>query len=978
MNNPIGSLWNKWDLHIHTNASDGKGSCQEILDEAVAKNIKCIAVTDHHTVDNVDVMKALAKDTGVTVISGIEFRTEYGSSSVHMIGLFPDEHNGSLLDADFLKENILNPLGISRSTIVRKGQEASSSTTLSKDAYFKKGMFLVQVNFKEAAKLIHKYGGIVTVHAGSKSNSIDEEMKHEGKSRKNVSIEDSLGPVKEELFRDGYIDICDLTKPKEAGFYQNTFGTPSITTSDAHEVSEVGTNACWIKADLTFEGLRQILAEPERISFEEPEILTRIKRNPDKFIRSLVVRRVSGATMPEKWFDNIAIQLNPGLVAVIGNKGSGKSALTDIIALCADTTNQNWAFLTLAKYRMPKPYNRSKQTEAYIQWEDDSSSAIKTLDMSTELTKPERVKYIPQNFLETLCTTEDDQKFESELKKIIFQYLTPAQRYGLADLDEIINYLTKENADACSEIQSRIREINREIIAMEAMLAPSYREKLANELAYKQNQLSNAQSAKPKEVAKPSVEDDPEAKKAQAEIDKYNESCKIMAKALQDLEEEKEEKIKSAQDLKVSKERIDRIVQQVATVKTELKPLYEKNGLDIDSVLTVTYVPDLISLKIKEFSDRLSEIDNQLAENKSGNLREQYLLESQKLTLAKQKLSAPELEYQKYIKEKEDWEKLIENITGTPEKEGTIKNLQSRINYIEHSLTGDLSQKIKRRRDLVEELMQKKHQVLDTYNTLFAPVVRFINDYHEELRDYPIEFNSTFTIRNFVDKFFDFVSQQASGSYYGKEQGQARVMSNIEGIDMSDIQSIVDFAGLINSDLLCDKRDDNNDSRSVENQLKKGHTQQELYDFIYCMDYVSPFFQLKMNGKPLSSLSPGERGALLLLLYLFIDMDDKPLIIDQPEENLDNESVYRYLVHFIKAAKRKRQIIMVTHNPNLAVVCDADQIIQMKIDKLHGNEVSFASGAIENPIMNKIIVDILEGTYPAFHNRDCKYFDKTI
>lgn len=321
---------------------------------------------------------------------------------------------------------------------------------------------------------------------------------------------------------------------------------------------------------------------------------------------------------------------------------------------------------------------------------------------------------------------------------------------------------------------------------------------------------------------------------------------------------------------------------------------------------------------------------------------------------------------------------MLEDITGTPEQEGSIKNLQSRINYIDHTLNVELARKIEIRRKFVEDLMQKKHQVLETYNTLFAPIVQFINDYREELRDYPIEFDSTFTIRNFGDKFFDFVSQQASGSYYGKEQGQARIMSNIDGVDMADIKSIVDFAAIINSDLLSDKRDGNNESRSVENQLKKGHTQQELYGFIYCMDYVSPFFQLKMNGKPLSSLSPGERGALLLLLYLFIDMDDKPLIIDQPEENLDNESVYRYLVHFIKAAKRKRQIIMVTHNPNLAVVCDADQIIQMRIDKLNGNEVSFASGAIENPMINKVIVDILEGTYPAFHNRDCKYFDKTF
>ena len=266
-----------------------------------------------------------------------------------MIGLFPDEFNGITLTSEFLKENVLNQLGITRSKIIQIGREALKQDGLPEASYFKDGMFRVQVDFKAAANLIHKYGGIVTVHAGSKSNSIDEEMKHEGKSKKNVSIEDSLGPVKEELFRDWYIDICDLTKPKEAVFYQDTFGKPSITTSDAHEVSEVGTNACWIKADLTFEGLKQILAEPERISFEEPEILTRIKKNPYKFIRSLVVRRTSGATMPEKWFDNIKIQLNPGLVAVIGNKGSGKSALTDI------PLKHSAIFNNCIKQKIPQP-----------------------------------------------------------------------------------------------------------------------------------------------------------------------------------------------------------------------------------------------------------------------------------------------------------------------------------------------------------------------------------------------------------------------------------------------------------------------------------------------------------------------------------------------------------------------------------------------------------------------------------------------
>jgi ABC-type lipoprotein export system ATPase subunit len=973
-----GSLWHKWDLHIHTNASDGKGSCQQILDTAKAKNISCIAVTDHHTVANVELMKSLAEPMNIKVISGVEFRTEYGKSSVHMIGLFPDEYDGTKLDAEFLKENILNPLGITRTMIIQKGKEVIKEAGKDDETYFKAGMFQVQVNFKDAANIIHQHHGLVTVHAGSKSNSIDEEMKHEGKARKNVSIEDSLGPVKEELFRKGYIDICDITKPSEATFYQSRFGKPSITTSDAHEIQEVGTNACWIKADLTFEGLRQILTEPERISFDTPNILDRIRKNPDKFIKWLEVKRTASAMMPEKWFDNIRIPLNPGLVAVIGNKGSGKSALTDIIALCADTTNQNWAFLTNTKFRMSKPFNRSKQTEASIEWFDNSRSVVKTLDMQSDNTQPERVKYIPQNFLETLCTTEDDNQFEDELKKIIFQYLEPAQRYGMNDLDSIINYLTSENTASCIEIQSRIKTVNANIIEKEAMLDPAYKAKLTNELRYKQEQLSNAQSAKPKEVPRPSIEDNPEAKAAKAEIETIQEECHDFTQKIQQIKEEKENTSKIIQDLITSNEKLYRINSQIKSIKDELRPIYQQVGLNIDEVLSVTFNAAKLTICINSQKVKLEEQNKQLNPELPNSLITSIGLYSKRLEEAKLKLSAPELEYQKYLKDKQEWEQMIEDITGTPEKDGSIKNLQARLNYIDHQLSADLSVAINSRKQYLIELIDKKHQVLETYNSLFAPIVKFIRDYHDELKDYPIEFDASFTIRNFGEKLFDFISQQSAGSYYGKEQGAARIKENIDGADMNDTESLVNFACLTNDDLLHDKRDGQNCNRVVEAQLKKGYTKQELYDYIYNMDYVIPFFQLKMNGKPLTSLSPGERGALLLLLYLFIDMDDKPLIIDQPEENLDNESVFNYLVHFIKAAKKKRQIIMVTHNPNLAVVCDADQVIRMKIDKLNQNEVSYTSGAIENPTINKIIVDILEGTYPAFHNRDCKYFDKTL
>ena len=173
-----------------------------------------------------------------------------------------------------------------------------------------------------------------------------------------------------------------------------------------------------------------MLIEPSRISFEEPEVIQRLRRNPDKFIIGLNIRRTDTATMPEIWFDNTKIPLNPGMVAIIGNKGSGKSAIADILALCADSTTEYLSFLTPNKFRMNKPFNRSRQIEANIQWFDKSYSATKTLDMDSDETQPKRVKYIPQNFLETICTTEEDEKFEAELKDIIFQYLKPEDRYG--------------------------------------------------------------------------------------------------------------------------------------------------------------------------------------------------------------------------------------------------------------------------------------------------------------------------------------------------------------------------------------------------------------------------------------------------------------------------------------------------------------------------------------------------------------------
>ena len=224
----------------------------------------------------------------------------------------------------------------------------------------------------------------------------------------------------------------------------------------------------------------------------------------------------------------------------------------------------------------------------------------------------------------------------------------------------------------------------------------------------------------------------------------------------------------------------------------------------------------------------------------------------------------------------------------------------------------------------------------------------------------------------FLGGFFEFVSQGLTGTFCGVEQGSKALNAILAQQDFNTEAGVEGFLTEIDAALRTDQRPGGKETK-VQNQLKKGKSALGLYDFIFSLSYLKPRYALRMGTKELSELSPGERGTLLLVFYLLVDKDDIPLVIDQPEENLDNQTVYDLLVPCIKDARQRRQIIIVTHNPNLAVVCDADQVIHADLDKASRYKMSYTSGGIENPAINKAIVDILEGTMPAFKNRDSKY-----
>ncbi len=143
--------------------------------------------------------------------------------------------------------------------------------------------------------------------------------------------------------------------------------------------------------------------------------------------------------------------------------------------------------------------------------------------------------------------------------------------------------------------------------------------------------------------------------------------------------------------------------------------------------------------------------------------------------------------------------------------------------------------------------------------------------------------------------------------------------------------------------------------------------------WLYGTEHISVRYSVDYDGVDIRKLSPGTRGIVLLLLYLALDdSDDRPLIIDQPEENLDPKSIFDELVGLFVDAKSRRQVILVTHNANLVVNTDADQIIVASAGPhLAGDlpPISYASGGLEDARTRKAVCDILEGGERAFRER---------
>ncbi len=974
-----GSVWRIWDMHVHSPATYG-GSYQTFIDNAKKSTAAVIGINDYCSIKGYEEIMKLGNIPGKVIFPVVELR-------MNNLLTTKKNPNGVRINFHIIFDNdpTIFPKISTWITSLKCLDEKGSKIQLGVASDLSKISFdfdyvvesLIEYKLHDSHSLIwlpyDEYGGIDEIDPvtdGLFKLSLINKSHILGSSTKNQ------------------IDFFKWDDPKfSKEQFQDWFDKPKpcIKGSDAHKIdypfghlqnhlSQPIDKHCWICADMTFKGLKQIVIEPERVFIgDEPDLIKRVRSNKTKFIKSLAINKISGVNIDDVWFEKFSIELNSALVAIIGNKGSGKSAITDVISLCGNTyqDKDNFSFLTPNKFRKLKPYNLSEKFEATLTWEDGTKD-IKKLNENTDKRLPERVKYIPQNFLERLCANVESDDFEKELKQIIFSHTPPEKRLEKSTLDELINYKSSLINDEITLLQTDISKINIQIIELEHKSTSDFKKTIENKLQLKNNELATHLVVVPQ---KPVAEqENEESAKLVVELNQIRERIKT-------LEEEiiihKKERIA----LVLKQEELNRAFQYYKNLDEQLRKAQEDTNeyaiilkkYNLSRVNIFTFKIDITSIEseIDKVKIELSTLDTVLSPE-TGKIFDVKKLNEQ-LKTGQEQLDKPAKEQQKYFDELKSWETQKAEIEGNIETEGSLKFLESQINYLNIELVPALEIKYEERKRLAGLVFERKVDLIKIRKELFEPVTQFIDDFKELKSRYDVKIDVALELRSFSDNFFNKINQGKIGTFCGKEEGYKRLLDIIEKSHFETKESFLAFSDEILDNLRHDKRGSLNLLVEIESQLKKGIEIRDLYNYIFNYDYLQPVYNLKLGFKTLQELSPGERGALLLIFYLILDNDDIPLIIDQPEENLDNESVYHILVHFIKKVKEQRQIIIVTHNPNLAIVCDADQIIHMQIEKENRNTVKFYSGAIEDIITNKTVVNILEGTLPAFNNRDLKY-----
>ncbi|MBE2225791.1 MAG: hypothetical protein IAE93_00545 [Ignavibacteria bacterium] len=1004
--NPIGSEWNKWDLHVHTPVSVeqhyGDSQQQEIWDkyfldlEALPPEFKAIGINDYFSLEGYrKVLKA--KQNGrlqnielILPVIELRFKMFAGNKKTQRINyhvIFSNELTPDEIEANFLsklsitynlKQDNSRPftvMGCSHQSLSQLGQAIIESTPHNKrstDSSLRVGFANALYSEEAIQKLCEQTffdKKIITAIGISEW----DDMRFDGGG----------AGIKRSVINN--TNLVFVASPNVSSYQnrlnqliENEVNSCLLDCSDAHyfsnssESMRLGNAFSWLNADLTFEGLRRAVRRFEdRIHVadigKEPEKLIAIHKKKGKFIKRIEIRKKVGSTLKEKWFD-CEIPFNAGLVAIIGNQGSGKSALTDIVALCGNSKTSHFSFLSPDKFRNRE--NKASEFIATLYWADGTKTK-RYLNENVPSTEVERVTYVPQHFFDIITNetaVNQQSQFYKEIKKVIFSHISQSDRMECNDLDQLVEWRTKETEYTLTALREDLSRLNKKIFRVEEQVTPSSLVSLDKQITAKKQEISTHQTTKPQVVQEPA-----NSAVTNRQIDELRQQEIDITAKLDAAREALTAWKTRGEIIKQKRQAAENEHRRMHNLIIEWQQEFDSKGIDLkaEDIISINIDWSLFDNEEKKISDKIAHTEQLLNEEIQGSLAQrqrEFNSQRQKLESV---LEENNKAYQQYLTNVQKWENRQKALIGDQKTTDSLEWL----NHKKYEATNELPKQLEtlytKRQNKVKEIHGQLWKLAAIYRELTEDVREYIAA-DELTRDrYRLQFDIQIVEQGFGEQFFLRVKHR--GSFSGKDEGTSLVATLIKKQDFNSADDTVQFTESILSKLKNDSSQ-NLTSDDVNQMVRVNKGVTELYDYIFGLEYLDPQYTISLNEKPLKMLSPGERGVLLLVFYLLIDQGDNPLIIDQPEGNLNNQAIVRDLVPVFKAAKKRRQIIMVTHNPNLAVVSDAEQIIHAHIDFQDENKVYFESGAMENPIFNDLMIDVLEGTRFAFLTRHDTYY----
>ena len=970
-----GSIWQRWEPHIHAPGTvladqyPKENGWELYLDalEAVSPPLRAIGVTDYCITRSYERMKD-EKERGrlqecELLFPNIELRLNIGTVKGNFVNIHllvsPDDPNhveelnrflGRLWFSAFDNKFTCTP-----SELARLGR-CADSTKIDEEAALKHGVTQFKISLDDLLETYRSIDwareNIIIAVAGNADGTSgvreasDTTLREEIEKAAHVIFASSLNQRNFWLGhrKAGLTELHDRYRgPK-----------PCLWGCDAHELSRVGKPAedrlCWIKGFASFDTLRHACRVPERAYVGSSP--------PSWTVDSQIIDqvRVEGAS----WIKTPALELNPGLITIIGGRGSGKTALVDMIAAGCESymeSEEKPSFLARAKEHL-------SGSRVSIKWLSGGDLNPRPLD-STVNRSPDaypRARYLSQQFVEELCSIEGMPTLIEEIKRVIFEAHPSLERDGTVDFDELLELRAGGYRDARVREEAALANISDQIgIEMEKS-----REVTPLKVKIAEKQKLIARYEKDRKSLLPN-----ETKKAGARLQNLVGAAEKVRGYLRNLANRK------ASIAGVKNEVQDLRQNQAPEALRSMRERYRNialSNVEWDCFL-LEYSGDVDGIVVTKTDevDKKSRALKGVKPAAAVDDRGAFLAKTADLT--KTPLAILEAEIERL-------EKLVAADRESARKHTAVsKRIAEETNALERlkEKLADCEGAQDRARSLVADRETGYIRVFDAVlgeervlNELYAPLIQSLTAAGGTLAKLSFSVTRVADVATWAkqgeDELFDLRGGPFRG--IGSLAKEANHMLNDAWRtgDSATVSTTMTKFREKHQDALLEKA-----PYPRTDQSKYRPWSRRFAQWLYSTNHISLEYGIEYDGVDIRKLSPGTRGIVLVLLYLVLDdADDRPLIIDQPEENLDPKSIYDELVPMFQAAKRKRQVIMVTHNANLVVNTDADQIIvadagPKSVDGLP--PITYKSGGLDEASIRKIVCDTLEGGEEAFRDR---------